>query len=77
MTTNLFYHTYFFNVGSCARCLQNPHPAGGWVGDVRAPKFRYAVFALGVAADPCPGEAELARLSRFDSQQTVVDSSGF
>ncbi len=37
------------------------HPALGGGGDIGAPRCRYAVFALGVAADPCPGEAELAR----------------
>ena len=41
MTTTLFYHTYFFNVGSCTRFLQNPHPVGGG-GDIGAPRCRYA-----------------------------------
>ena len=46
---------YFLTVSVC-----HPSPQGGG-GDIGAPRCRYAVFALGIAADPCPGEAELAR----------------
>jgi len=46
---------YFLTASVC-----HPSPEGGG-GDIGAPRCRYAVFALGVAADPCPGEAELAR----------------
>jgi len=47
--------SHFFTIPVC-----HPSPEGGG-GDIGAPRCRYAVFALGVAADPCPGEAELAR----------------
>jgi hypothetical protein len=44
MTTTLFYHTHFFDVGSCTRFLQissEPSPRRG-VGDARSPRCRYA-----------------------------------
>jgi len=44
MTITLFYHTYFFDVGSCTRFLQissEPPPRRG-VGDARSPRCRYA-----------------------------------
>jgi hypothetical protein len=49
MTTTLFYHTHFFDVGSCTRFLQissEPPPRRG-VGDARSPRCRYVWAVLG------------------------------